>query len=157
MKIIHLATSTVIDALVCEVQVSELTKIRQEAAFSFDWVIERNKLLYKITPKAEEDNILGLISMTDYPRELRIHIDLLELSKHQVGKSKTYDNLAGCLLAQACALSFMKGYGGFVSLLPKTSLSALYQQKYGFKPYGKYLALELEQAQIIIDKYKGND
>lgn len=56
-----------------------------------------------------------------------------------------------------CRIAFRKGYEGFVSLLPKTRLIDLYQEKYGFRQYGRLLALEHEHSKRVIDQYLGDE
>ncbi len=82
-------------------------------------------------------------------------INLIEVTRSNVGKVKKLDNIAGCLIAYACSIAFKKGYGGFVSLLPKTKLIDLYQNKYGFRQYGRLLAVEFESSKYLVDKYLG--
>ena len=45
-----------------------------------------------------------------------------------------------------------KGYGGFVSLIPKTQLID-YRSIYGFEQYGRQMAVFYERSQAIIKKY----
>jgi len=93
------------------------------------------------------------MSLIDYPEEYRIHLNLIEVSSSNIGKSKKIENIAGCLIAFACQLAFMRGYAGFVSLQPKTRLISLYQNKYGFRQYGRLLAVEQSSARLLINNY----
>ena len=78
---------------------------------------------------------------------------LLEVSKINQGKNKHIEHIAACLIAYACRLSFKSGYDGFISLIPKSVLVEHYMAKYGFKPMGKHLYLDLYDAQFLIKKY----
>ncbi len=91
--------------------------------------------------------------MIDFPKEYRIHVNLLEVSSENVGNKKQYRNIAGCLIAYCCRLSFERGYGGFVSLIPKTQLIRHYQEKYGFEQFGRQLAVHSATSERIIQKY----
>lgn len=91
--------------------------------------------------------------MIDFPKEYRIHINLLEVSSENVGSKKQYRNIAGCLLAYCCRLSFEKGYNGFVSLIPKTQLIRHYQETYGFEQFGRQLAVYATGSERLIQKY----
>ena len=93
------------------------------------------------------------MSVIDYPEEYRIHLNLIEISSSTIGKSKKIENIAGCLIAFACQLAFIRGYAGFVSLQPKTRLIALYQDKYGFRQYGRLLAVEQNSSRLLINNY----
>jgi len=81
-------------------------------------------------------DILGLISVEDIPKEYRLHIHLVENSNANKGRDKAYDNIAGCLIAHTCEMAFEKNYDGFVSLKPKTEITKLYKDNYGFMEMG---------------------
>ena len=100
-----------------------------------------------------EKRILGLLSIEDIPKELRIHIRLIEVNSDDVGKQKDYENIAGCLIAFTCKQSFKKNYDGFVSLYSKTELKRLYREKYGFEELGMNLYTELSNSEDLIKKY----
>lgn len=157
MKIIRKESGEVFTAIIDEMLASDYAKVQKARGFIFDWRLEKEHEVYKIYLATDENNTLGLISLIDYPEELRIHINLIEVVNTQVGSRKKLDNIAGCLIAFACAQAFKRGYGGFVSLLPKTRLLDLYQDKYGFRQFGRMLAVAYESAKNLIDKYIGND
>lgn len=157
MKITRKVSDELIAVVIGELTATDIAKIRRNKAFIFDWELEKSTELYKLYLKDDESQILGLLSLKDYPEELRIHINLIEVIKSQVGKTKTLDHIAGCLIAYACALAFSRGYEGFVSLQPKTRLIDLYQNKYGFRQYGRLLAVEYEISKQLIDKYIGDE
>jgi hypothetical protein len=157
MKLTDKVTGEWVDVAIGQVTATDFTNIRQQEGFGFRWELEQEYGVYKLYIKEDENQILGLLSIKDYPKELRIHIRLIEVVKHQIGQAKTLDGIAGCLIAYACALAFKKGFDGFVSLLPKTNLIGLYQDKYGFQLYGRLLAVESERSKQLIDKYIGDD
>ena len=125
--------------------------------FDFDWQKQRDYEVYKITLAEKPDRILGLMSCIDIPQELRIHINLVEVNSSDVGQLKRLDRIAGCLIAYACSLAFKRGYGGFVSLMPKTKLIDLYQEKYGFRQFGRMLAVQFEASAELIKNYIGDE
>jgi len=127
-------------------------KIKKSSQFQFNWSKEKDNLVFKIYKKNEED-ILGLISLIDFPRELRIEIHLLEISKNNIGKNKIIDRLAGCLIAYTCNLAFEKDYDGFVSLISKTEIVKLYKEKYGFQEKGNHLFSQLHNSDSLINEY----
>lgn len=157
MKITRKVSGELMAIVIGELTATDISKIRRSKAFIFDWELEQSTELYKLYLKDDESQILGLLSLKDYPEELRIHINLIEVIKSQVGKTKTLDNIAGCLIAYACVLAFNRGYEGFVSLQPKTRLIDLYQDKYGFRQFGRLLAVEYEISKQLIDKYIGDE
>lgn len=136
---------------------SDYKLIEDSGEFIFSWKEEVENEVFKIFLKDESHNILGLLSLKDYPDELRIHLNLIEVGRSNVGKNKKIENVAGCLIAVACKISFDRDYFGFVSLRPKTKLISLYQEKYGFQQYGRLMAIENEASSHLIRKYLHNE
>ncbi len=136
---------------------SDFKLIAKSKEFDFDWEVEKENELYKIFLVNAEDEILGIMSLIDIPEEYRIHLNLIEIGKSNRGKGKVIDLIAGSLLAFGCRLSFARGYFGFLSLHPKTKLIELYQNKYGFRQYGRLLAVEEEASKALIQKYLPNE
>jgi len=152
MKLLDTQTQEEFEAEIVEIDKKDLKKISKSKQFQFDWSKEDN--IFKIIKSEEEDpEILGLISIINIPKELRIHINLVENSNDNKGKNKKVDKVAGCLLAFAVQISFEKGYLGFTSLVPKTELIKLYVNKYGFSQFGRQLAIERREAINLIQKY----
>lgn len=132
---------------------SDFEWVEKSNQFKFDWRIESHNEVYKIYLLDAEDEILGLMSLVDYPTEYRIHLNLIETAANQRGKVKTIENIAGCLLAFGCQVAFTRGYYGFLSLQPKTKLISLYQERYGFQQFGRLLAVEGKSSRSLIQKY----
>lgn len=157
MNVIDKSTGNELDAIIERISESDLNKIKKNKGFVFDWEMEKENEVDKIRLDEDEKNILGLVSLIDIPGEFKIHLNLIEVSRINIGQAKRLDKIAGCLIAYACSLAFLRGYGGFVSLLPKTELVDLYQKKYGFKQFGRLLAVEFESSKFLIDKYIGDE
>lgn len=155
MKLLNLETVREFEADILEVSDEDFRRIKKFRQFQFDWTMEKGKQIYKIVRAGEEADleILGLLSITPIPEELRIHVNLIENSNENKGKMKKIDRIAGCLLAFAVQIAFEKGYAGFTSLTPKTELIGLYVEKYGFSQYGRQLAIEGRDAIKLIQKY----
>ena len=130
----------------------ELKQLKDDKDFTFDWSEEVEYEVFKITLKGEQE-ILGLVSLIDVPREFRIHINLIESSKKYRGKNKRIKNIPGCLISYACKIAFEKGYDGFVSLVPKTQLVKYYHENYGFEIIGNQMAIFMEKSKLLISKY----
>jgi hypothetical protein len=157
MKLIVVKSGEELDAVIEPVTDADLLKIARDERFLFDWKKENNKggIIYKLFV-VETGVIVGLISQKDMPKDFRIHLNLIESSKENVGAHKRIDRIPGCLIAFACAIAFKNGYNGFVSLIPKTELINHYIRKYGFRNYGKMLAIEDVNARLLIVKYLEN-
>src|SRR5579872_2291598 len=85
---------------------------------SFDWKKERGIAdIYKLTITGQSE-ILGLVSVIDFPNELRLQIHLICASRENIGKSKHYGGIVGCLIAFVGQLA-LKRYSGMacISLL----------------------------------------
>jgi hypothetical protein len=152
MKLINLEKRLEFKAEILKVETVDYLLINESGQFEFDWTKEKENHVFKILKK-DADEILGLLSIINYPKEWRVHINLLENSNQNKGKEKKVDKIAGCLLAFAARLAFEKGYLGFVSLVPKTELIDLYVKKYGFSLFGNQLAIEKQASIDLIEKY----
>jgi hypothetical protein len=120
--------------------------------FVFSWEAESEKEVYKLQLEAT-GVILGLMAIEDTPQEMRIDINVLEASKANVGQNKIYEGIAGCLIAFACRMAFLNGYGGFVSLTPKTLLREHYKDIYGFVEMGTKVCSFDENSRLLIKNY----
>lgn len=155
MKIINRQTDEEDIGQIEKLKKSDVQKLKNNEKFLFDWSQEIENDVFRIKREGENE-ILGLMSISDIPREKRIHINLLEVSKENVGKNKKFENIAGNLLGFACKIAFQKGYDGFVSLLPKSQLVVVYIA-YGFKSFGKNLAIFMQAANNLKSKYLGDE
>jgi len=156
MNLIEKKTGKKLNAVIEEVSKSDLKRIKKEKNFGFDWNLEADNLLYKIRLTRNKE-ILGIISIIDYPNEFRIHINLIESSKNYRGKDKSILNIPGCLIAFTCKMAFKNGYEGFVSLTPKTELVEYYNKTYGFLQFGPQMAVLEEISESLIQKYIGDE
>ena len=103
---------------------------------------------------ADKPFILGLIDVIDFRQECRIEIKLLAVSSENKGRAKSYEGIAGCLIAFVARMSLLK-YGALacVSLKPKTELRKHYMAQYGMKQAGEQLYLDSFELMDVINKY----
>lgn len=102
----------------------------------------------------DNDDILGVMALIDFPLEKRIEINLLASSVENVGDTKIYEGIAGNLIAYACRVAVRQyGSDACVSLKPKTKLKQHYIRKYGMLDAGLQLFLEGKVLNDIIFKY----
>ncbi|MEM9885258.1 MAG: hypothetical protein AAF849_05140 [Bacteroidota bacterium] len=151
--LIEKETGKTLQSIIEKVANLDYNWIEQSKQFKFDWKREKENEVYKIYLIDEEEEILGLMSLIDHPEEYRIHLNLIEVGAKNRGVDKEIEHVAGCLIGFACKVAFDKDYFGFVSLQPKTRLIDLYQDKYGFRQYGRLLAVEQASSRALIDKY----
>ena len=155
MNLIEKETGRKIKATIKRLGQSEIKNLNSSNKFRFDWSKAKGTI-YGIRGK-KSDDFVGLISISEVPEEFRIHINLIESSIENKGKEKKFDKIPGCLIGFVCRMSFLKGYEGFVSLIPKTVLIDHYHSKYGFVQIGNQMAVYLETSQAIIDKYLNDE
>lgn len=152
MKIVHKKSGKLVEAVIELVEDEDWKVIERDKRFGFKWIKEKSQIVHKIRLSVEK-RILGLLSIEDIPKELRLHIRLIEVNANDIGRQKEYENIAGCLIAFTCKQSFKKNYDGFVSLYSKTELRKLYTEKYGFQELGMNLYTELSNSEELIKKY----
>lgn len=152
MKIVHKKSGKLVEAVIELVEEEDWKIIAKDKRFGFKWIKEKKQIVHKIRLSVEKQ-ILGLLSIEDIPKELRLHIRLIEVNSNDIGRQKEYENIAGCLIAFTCKQSFKKNYDGFVSLYSKTELKRLYIEKYGFEELGMNLYTELSNSEELIKKY----
>ncbi len=152
MVLINTETGEKYKGIIEKISPTEILRLKKNPNFTFDWPIEKENAVYKIHLKDQEE-ILGLISLIDIPKEFRIHINLIESSIANQGRNKRIKNIPGCLIAFTCKNAFKKGYDGFVSLIPKTKLVEHYHIRYGFIQVGNQMAVFGESSKLLIEKY----
>ena len=99
------------------------------------------------------EKIAKFIKYINIPEEYRLHINLLEASIPNRGKTKQIKNIPHCLISYACKQAFALGYDGFVSLYPKTKLIHYYRREYGFQQFGRQLAIYGKESFKLIKEY----
>jgi len=136
--------------LVEESDYKRITKKR----YSFNWRLEKDNIVYKLTIKGEAD-ILGLISVKYVDIEERLEIKLLAVAEENIGSGKQYDLIAGNLIAFSARLA-IKRFGAMaaISLIPKTVIGQHYMDRYGFEQAGRSLFMEGKNLQNLLKEYK---
>lgn len=133
MKIRDVGKGEDIEAVIEAAESKDFRQITiSKGLFQFNWEKYKGQEIYKLR-YSQNDIILGLMCIQDHadPETKAIEIVLLEVIAENVGKSKTIEGIAGCLIAFACRESFRRGREGFVFLTPKTELVEHYANKYG--------------------------
>jgi hypothetical protein len=138
-------------AVIIPVEASELGSIAKSRRFGFDWSDCAGEIFQ--VRMENTARTVGIVSLDVIDSELRVHINLLEVSKENVGREKIYDGVAGCLIAFACTLAFIEEFDGFVSLTPKTRLRKHYIEIYGFEEMGVNLFTDGGNSERLINKY----
>jgi hypothetical protein len=150
MFLIQQADGAKKEAVTEPVTSQDYKSIKKGKRFQFKWDSEKQNEVYKLR-LSDSNEILGLMSLIEFNNWIKIN--LLESSEENVGKEKQYDRIAGCLIAYACRLAFVRGYDGVVALEPKTELAKHYMQKYGFQIAGIHIYTELRNSEALINEY----
>jgi hypothetical protein len=153
MAIIEVATGQKLMVSITPLADADFKQITKKEYF-FDWKKERGNCdLFKLTLRGGAE-ILGLLALIDFPREFRVRIHLLCVSRENFGNAKKYEGIAGCLIAFTGRLAISKYFEqACISLLPKTELRNHYKSKYGMLDGGPQLFLEGAGLHAIIKKY----
>lgn len=153
MYIIARATNELRQVHVLPVENDDFKKLAVKR-YWFNWKrLKNGSTIYKLT-FTNDDDILGLIALVDYPAEERTEIKLLAVSAENVGRNKQYERIAGCLIAFAGseAVRKFKNYPA-LSLIPKTEIKQHYIHKYGMIDAGWQLYLEDIPLLDVIKEY----
>ena len=121
----------------------------------FDWKTELaspEKEVYKLTFQGNPTVIQGLVSLSIEPDHIYMH--LIESAPFKKGKTKVYLGVPGNLVANACRLSFQRGFEGFVSFHAKTKLIDHYIKTLGAYHFGgQLMIIDTLPAIAFIQKY----
>jgi hypothetical protein len=150
MFLIKTAGGDKLRAIIEPIEKADFKKLTR-SRFAFNWKAMTN--IYKLSI-AGQSEILGVISILAIDKEERIEIKLLAVSKENVGPNKTYERIAGNLIAFVAKTSVLRyGANAAISLIPKTELGQHYMNKYGFEQAGRSLFLEGEKMINIINEF----
>jgi hypothetical protein len=85
-------------------------------------------MFFALSIRATPNQIEGMLMLEIQLGEM-IYMSNVEIAPENIGKEGRYRNIAGCLLAYACSVSFTHGkghYHGYLSFTSKTELIELY-------------------------------
>lgn len=123
--------------------------------WSFDWLQEFDQYdVYKLQVPRVGDSIQGLISILVEVDHVRV--TLLESHPSNVGRSKEYDGVPGCLLGYVAMISNSQGFEGAFCLDVKSTLFDYYEREYGAIRLGasQRMVVTESRGQALIAKYE---
>lgn len=153
MKVVRRSDGLKLEAFISEVVATDYKLVVDSRQYLFDWRLERFSDVYKLTLASDSEQLLGMMSLDDYPEQERLNINQLEVNRANRGRNKLVDGVAGCLIAYAARRSFSLGYGGMVTLESKYKLIEHYQTAYGFIDAGHVMVIYGPQSSKLISKY----
>jgi hypothetical protein len=162
--ILNTTSDKLIPAFIRKGKLEELPSISNSWIFNFRKASQINGKTVFVLVCEETGNILEGCMIFSIHETFGPYMDLLEVAPHNKGNHETYKDVAGCLIAYACGLSFELGqnenkgiltfeaYGKFKE--SKENLLQLYTSRYGASqnPFG-YLEIYPEQGRLLIEKY----
>ncbi len=132
---------------------------RKKDGWSFNWldVYKRNSKSVFALKEETSQTIQGMLQLVNDGGMLVM--ELLEIAPQNIGASKKYDNVAGCLIAFSCreSLKLDTAYKGFLTFVSKTELISLYKQKYlATQTIGNRMYIDPSSGKKLINKYLAN-
>ena len=131
--------------------------------WNFTWrsLYQKNRhhqhtMFFAISLRATPNEIEGML-MVELQLVEMVYMPNVEIAPHNIGKEGRYRNVAGCLLAYACSVSFTHGIGnyhGYLSFTSKTALIKLYKNRYGARlAVGHNMYFSPQAGKTLIKKY----
>ena len=134
----------------------ELSELK---GWNFNWLDKdlKDSEIYKLRI-AGDNNIQGLVAVTDYQRDMAVYVNIAESAPHNLGKGKKYSGVGGHLFAIAAKISYDKGYGGFLFMDAKnTELVEHYRNTLGAvligRPHPYRMFVDEENAIKLLNTY----
>ena len=153
-----------IEALILKSKGYELPDIQKGWRFDFAKHSKgKDTNTYVLVTKSNPKNIQGCLIYKMLNRE-EPYMAYLEIAPHNRGNTKMFLDVAGCLIAFACRLSFKLSEGVFKGWLAfdvseerkedEIKLMMMYSSKYGAKRFGETtMLIEPEIGEKLINKY----
>ncbi len=129
---------------------------KKKDGWSFDWLKEykaKSSSIYCLKESLSE-RIHGLIQLIE--DDGMLIMELIELAPINIGSSKEFENVAGCLIAFGCreSLKLNTAYKGYLTFVSKTNLVKLYKSKYlATQTIGTRMYIDPNSGETLINKY----
>ena len=155
MYVFDLKTKTLLPVFIEKVDFDNIKY--NTIAFGFNWKKlskQANSNTYALKFKEELNEVIGLLHLIN--NNGMLIMNMIEVSKKNIGKRKRYDYIGGCLIAFACKQSFAlaSNYKGFLTFNAKTELVSYYKTKYYAKQInGQRMYIEPEDGIKLINEY----
>jgi hypothetical protein len=151
----NLITTEIFDTEFSSVDISDLQDINLTNGWALEWTDFLSVYnLVKVYTINNPNIIQGLVTFRS--GKDHIFMEFVEVAPYNRGQNKTYDLVAGNLIAFLCYLSQRKGFGGWLFFQSKPQLVSYYQAKYYAQEHPKrkeVMYIAPKEAQILIDIY----
>ncbi len=142
VKILKIEGNILVDAKISNAKLLKVSLPSVVDGWRFDFpkhLKKKNFETYVLVSEETSERIEGCLSF-EMRDKVEPYMAFIEVAPHNVGTVKEYDNVAGCLIAFACRLSFMNGEDHFQgwlafdvleeSIEDETKLMKVYSTKY---------------------------
>jgi len=164
LKIIRAKDSQSVDAQIIQPSGLILPSITDGWRFNFKKHSKNAGFQTYILTTEGKPNVIEGCLIFQLRETVEPYMAYIELAPHNKGKTKTYDHVAGCLIAFACRLSFILGVAHFKGWLSfdvmeenkedEVKLMALYCKSYGaLKWREKTMVISPEAGEQLISKF----
>lgn len=133
---------------------------KKNDGWTFNWLKaykSSSKSIYCLKESVSE-RIHGLIQLIE--DDGMLIMELIELAPFNIGSSKQFENVAGCLIAFGCreSLKLNSAYKGYLTFVSKTSLIELYKTKYlATQTLGTRMYIDPNSGETLINKYLSDE
>lgn len=149
VKILRIKDNTLVDA---EILDSKLTKMNLPSVvdgwrFNFKKQSQRKGFETYVLVREETPEIIEGCLIFEMKGSIEPYMAFIEIAPHNQGKEKEYHRVAGCLIAFACRMSFMKGNDDYKGWLAfdvleeekenEIKLMAMYSKQYNASRFGE--------------------
>lgn len=164
LKILRRKDKCLIDALIRKGSKAEMPSLRDGWRFNFNRLTRlHNSETYVLVKKDSPKIIEGCLVFQMLDKEVPF-MAYLEIAPHNQSKNKQYDYVAGCLIAYASKLSFIKGKNHFKGWLTfevyeetdkgQIGLMSLYSKKYLAKKTDEHtMIITPADGETLIEEY----
>ena len=153
VKILDVKRNKLTGAVISKIKAIDFDALAENQAFkTFDWDGRVNSL-HQIYRLIKADTMLRLVQIFYNEYFDAIEINILESSHENVGRNKTYDYIAGCLIAFVCLRS-LKKYSGNVIAIHQKETKEIYIGKYNMVVFGDhYVKSDNFNSHLLVDGY----
>jgi hypothetical protein len=166
VKILKIKDNTFVDAQILDSRAIKiiLPSVTDGWRFNFNKHIKKKDFEIYVLVKDETPKTIEGCLTFEMKDKVEPYMAFVEVAPHNYGKDKEYERIAGCLIAFACRLSFMKGdevntgWLAFDVLEEKKEdeikLMIIYSSKYGALKYtNTTMVIPPVGGQKLIDEY----
>lgn len=170
VKLRKIEVNTLVDAKISDSKLIEIELPSFNDGWRFDFNKHSKKKIFNTYVLVSEETSARIEGCLTFQMREKVepYMAFIEIAPHNRGEVKEYDNVAGCLIAFACRLSFINGENDFEGYLAfdvleekkedEIKLMSLYSTKYNaFKISETTMLIPPLGGKKLIDEFLNND